>query len=71
MHIRKPEAIPLSYGSAFMHVSAPVLTRTYVYACLNGGGDMDLRFCISQRRRSYGLTPVHDRAPAGVEGEKA
>ena len=62
MHIREPEAIPLSYGIAFVHVSAPVRIRTYVYACLNAGGDMDLRFCISRRRRSYGLTSMHVRA---------
>ena len=43
----------------FLHVSALVVIRTYVYACPSAGGDMDLRFCMPQRRRSYGLTPVH------------
>ena len=36
--------------------------RTYVSACLSAGGDLELRFCISQRRRSYGLTFLHTGA---------
>ena len=45
-----------------MHVSAPAAIRTYNYACLGAGDDISLRFCISQRRRSYGLTFMHMRA---------
>ena len=45
-----------------MHVSALAVILTYVYACLSAGGDMDLCLCISQRRRSYGLTFIDMRA---------
>ena len=47
------------FDVTFMHVSGPTIIWTYVYACLSAGGDMELRFCISQRRRSYGLTFLH------------
>ena len=71
MHIWQPAVIRRRYGLTFMHVSALAIIWTYVYACLSAGGDPDLRSPMSQRRRSYGLTPVHVRAPAGAEGEKA
>lgn len=59
VHVWAPEVVRRQYGLTFLHVSALVVIRTYVYACPSAGGDMDLRFCMSQRRRSYGLTPVH------------
>ena len=45
-----------------MQVSAPAAIWTYNYDCLGAGGDISLRFCTSQRRRSYGLTFMHMRA---------
>ena len=39
---------------------------TYVYACFGAGGNMDLRLCMFERRRRYGLTLLHIAAPAVI-----
>ena len=49
----------MRYGITCVHVSALAVICTYVYECLSAGDDMELRFCTSQRRRSYGLTFMH------------
>ena len=68
MYIREPAEIRKRYRLTCVHVSALAVIWTYVYASLNAGGDEDLRFCISQRRRSYGLTFMHMRASRGSWG---
>ena len=40
-----------SYGLTFMHVRAPAVIWTYVFACRSAGGHMDLRLCMFERRR--------------------
>ena len=49
----------MRYGLTCVHVSAPAVIWTYACECLSAGDAMELRFCISQRRRSYGLTFMH------------
>ena len=39
---------------------------SYVSACLSAGGDLELRFCIFERRRRFGVTFLHIAAPAVI-----
>ena len=59
---RCPFERPWRSGVTFLHVSAPAAIWAYVYACLSAVDDMALRFCMPQRRRSYGLTFMYMRA---------
>ena len=39
---------------------------SYVSAYVSAGGDMELRFCMFERRRRYGVTFLHIAAPAAI-----
>ena len=69
MRIRRPAAIRRRYGLTCVHVSAPAVVRAYIYECWSAVDDMELRFCMSQRRRLYGLTFMHMRASQAAVAE--
>ena len=46
-------------GLGIVVCNGPVRTHSFGWWFWSAGGDMELRFCISQRQRSYGLTFVH------------
>ena len=39
---------------------------SYVSAYLSAGGDLELRFCMVERRRRFGVTFLHIAAPAAI-----
>ena len=41
-------------------------TWTYVFACFSAGDHMDLRLCMFERRRRYGVTFLQVAAPAVI-----
>ena len=64
MHVPAPAAI-WSYVCACLSAGRGLHTIwTYVYACFSAGDHMELRVCMFERRRSYGVTFLYIAAPA-------
>ena len=66
LHVLAPVAI-WTYVSACSSAGRnSTAIWTYVYACFSAGDHMDLRLCMFERRRRYGVTFLHAAALAVI-----
>ena len=66
MHVSAPVAI-WTYAYAYLRAGGDSKAIwSYVYACFSACGHMDLRLCMFERRRRYGVTFLHIAAPAVI-----
>ena len=66
MHVSAPAAI-WTYVYTYVRAGGDLKAIwTYVCACFSACGHMDLRLCMFERRRRYGLTLLNIAAPAVI-----
>ena len=66
MHVSAPVAI-WTYVYKYLKIGGDLKAIwTYVCACFSACGHMDLRLCMFGRRRRYGVTFLHNAAPAFI-----
>ena len=66
MHVSAPVAI-WTYAYAYLRAGGDSKAIwSYVYACFSACGHMDLRLCMFERRRRYGVTFLYIAAPAVI-----
>ena len=66
MHVSAPVAI-WTYVYAYLRTGGDLKAIwTYVCARVSACGHMELRLCMFERRRRYGLTLLHIAAPAVI-----
>ena len=66
MHVSAPVAI---WTSVYTYLKTGCDLKAiwgYVCACFNACGDVDLRLCMFERRRRYGVTFLNIPAPAVI-----
>ena len=66
MHVSAPVA-KRTYVYTYLRAGSDLKAIwTYVCACFSACGHMDLRLCMFERRRCYGVTFLHIAAPAVI-----